>query len=154
MNDRNRGAGHGRVPGRMALTGVVLGLAVASGCGVKSVKLVPAEGVVEIGGKPAAGIVIQFLPQSADGEKRPTSFATTDAQGKFRLGTYDGKDGAAEGPHMVLLVDSLEERPAQGQALSKPPRLDSRYATVSGGVTASVVDGGGPIVVAVPAATP
>lgn len=137
-----------------ALSGIVLGLTFASGCGVKTVKLVPAEGVVEIGGKPAEGIVVQFLPQSVDGERRPTSFATTDAQGTFRLGTYDGEDGAAEGSHTVLLVDTLEERPAQGKALSKPPRLDSRYATVSGGLTASVADGGGPIVVAVPAATP
>ncbi|HBH74469.1 MAG TPA: hypothetical protein DDY43_13820 [Synechococcales bacterium UBA10510] len=126
---------------------------VSSGCS-KPVKLVPVEGVVEIGGQPAEGIVVQFLPQASDGEKRPTSFATTGAGGSFSLSTYDGKPGAVEGTHNVLLADTLEERPAQGARAVKPPRLDSRYATMSGGLTATVSDGGEPIKVQVPLATP
>jgi len=135
-----------------ALTAVILA-AVSSGC-AKPVKLVPVEGVVEIGGKPAQGIVVQFLPQASDGEKRPTSFATTSADGTFRLSTYDGKPGAVEGMHTVLLADTLEERPAQGSRAVKPPRLDSRFGTMAGGLKATVSEGGEAIKLQVPAATP
>jgi hypothetical protein len=123
------------------------------GCS-RPVKLVPVEGVVEIGGRPANGIVVQFLPQPVDGEKRPTSFATTGEDGSFQLLTNDGKPGAVEGTHNVLLADTLEERPAQGSRASRPPRLDSRYTTMAGGLTATVSEGGGPITLKVPAAVP
>ena len=132
---------------------IVFLMGVTSGC-AKPVKLVPVEGIVEIGGQPAEGIVVQFLPQASDGEKRPTSFATTGSGGTFRLSTYDGKAGAVEGTHNVLLADTLEERPAQGSRAVKPPRLDSRYATMSGGLTATVSEGGEPIRVQVPTGKP
>jgi hypothetical protein len=128
-------------------------VAVSAGC-AKPVKLVPVEGVIEIGGKPAEGIVVQFLPQASDGEKRPTSFATTGADGTFRLSTYDGKPGAVEGTHNVLLADTLEERPPQGSRAVKPPRLDSRFGTMAGGLTATVSEGGDAIKLRVPAAAP
>jgi len=130
------------------LTTLILA-AISSGC-AKPVKLVPVEGVIEIGGKPAEGIVVQFLPQASEGEKRPTSFATTGADGTFQLSTYDGKPGAVEGTHNILLADTLEERPAQGSRASKPPRLDSRFGTITGGLTATVSEGGEPIKVQVP----
>lgn len=128
-------------------------VAAVSGCS-RPAKLVPAEGVVEIGGKPANGIVVQFLPQPVEGEKRPTSFATTGEDGSFQLVTNDGKPGAVEGTHIVILADTLEERPAQGSRATRPPRLDSRYTTMAGGLTATVTEGGGPITLKVPAAAP
>lgn len=128
-------------------------VAALSGCS-RPVKLVPAEGVVEIGGKPANGIIVQFLPQPVEGERRPTSFATTGDDGSFQLMTNEGKPGAVEGTHIVILADTLEERPAQGTRATKPPRLDSRYTTMGGGLTATVTEGGGPITLKVPAAAP
>jgi hypothetical protein len=128
-------------------------VAALPGCS-RPVKLVPAEGVVEIGGKPANGIVVQFLPQPVEGEKRPTSFATTGEDGSFQLLTNDGKPGAVEGTHNVILADTLEERPAQGSRATRAPRLDSRFTTMAGGLTATVSDGGGPIKLKVPAAAP
>ena len=140
---------------RYRLLAVILPLiaTVAVGC-AKPVKLVSVEGFVEIDGKPAEGIVVQFLPQPSAGEKRPTSFATSGPDGGFRLSTYDGKVGAVEGTHNVLLADTLEERPAQGSRAVKLPRLDSRYSTITGGLTATVSEGGGPIKVQVPRAAP
>ncbi|MCI0701342.1 MAG: transthyretin-like family protein [Planctomycetia bacterium] len=120
-----------------------------SGCG-SSVKLVPAEGVLKIGGKPAANISVQFMPDVLKGGKGPTSFATTDVEGKFRLKTQDGKDGAVAGAHTVILADLDEERPPQGQVAKKLPRLDSKYTTASGGLSAEVKEGGGPILLEVP----
>ncbi|MFM7186059.1 MAG: hypothetical protein ACKO4Z_15000 [Planctomycetota bacterium] len=121
-----------------------------TGCS-RPVKLVPADGVVTIGGKPTEGVVVQFLPSGSAEEKRPSSFGTTGADGTFQLTTQDGKPGAVEGRHAVLLIDTLEDRPAQGTRVAKPPRLDPKYTTVAGGLSAEVVENGGPIKLDVPA---
>ncbi|MCS6864971.1 MAG: hypothetical protein RMJ56_12395, partial [Gemmataceae bacterium] len=91
-----------------------------SGCG-DSVKLVPAEGIVKINGQPAANIAVQFLPDVTKGHTGPTSYGTTNAEGKFQLKTYDGREGAVPGTHMVVLADLEEERPPQGQVAKKAP---------------------------------
>lgn len=132
---------------------LIAALALLTGC-TKPVKLVPASGVVLIDGKPAEGILVQFLPQTRDGRRMPTSFGTTGADGSFSLTTHDGQPGAVEGPHAVLLADTLEERPAQGQRATRPPRLDARHTTLAGGLTSTVTDGGEPIRIAVPAIGP
>ncbi len=121
-----------------------------SGCG-DSVKLVPAEGVVKINGQPAANVSVQFLPDVTKGVTGPTSYGTTNAEGKFQLKTYDGRDGAVPGAHMVVLADLDEERPPQGQVAKKAPRIPNRFTTATGGLTAEVKDGGGPIILEVPA---
>ena len=64
--------------------------------------------------------------------------------------TQDGKPGAVEGSHTVILFDTLEERPEQGMAMTRPPRLDYRYGTFMGGLKATVTEGGEPIVLEVP----
>jgi hypothetical protein len=134
-----------------AVAGAVLVCATLfmSGCGNK-VQLVPVDGVLKIGGKPAANISIQFLPDVVKGSGGPTSYATTDADGKFRLKTYDGQDGAVAGPHAIVLADLDEERPPQGVPLKKQPRLDSKYTTASGGLRAEVPAGGGSVPLEVP----
>jgi len=130
---------------------LAVALAWVAGC-AKPVRLVQATGVVTIEGKPVEGILVQFLPQTRDGRRMPTSFGTTATDGTFTLTTHDGKPGAVEGPHAVLLADTLEERPAQGQRATRPPRLDTRYTTLSGGLTATVAEGGEAIRIAIPAA--
>ena len=133
-------------------TAPLLGLVVllAAGCGGEKERVIPAEGVVKIGGKPAANIVVQFMPDTRAGGKGPSSSATTDAEGKFRLTTQDGRDGAVVGRHMVVLVDAEEERPRQGEAPKKAPRLDGKYAApMSSGLTADVAEGT-PITIDVP----
>lgn len=121
-----------------------------TGC-KKEPKLVPAEGVVRIGGRPAANIAVQFMPDEVPNEPRPTSFATTDAEGCFRLLAPGGKQGAVIGGHTVILADCDEERPAQGEAPRRPPRLHGKYTTLAGKLRAKVVEGGPPIAIDVPA---
>lgn len=146
----------GEVPAAWAGAAVLAVIAVATsiGCGSSPPKLVPAEGVILIDGEPAADISVQFLPDEIEGEKRPTSYAVTDSEGRFVLKTYEQGNGAVVGGHSVILVDTLEERPEQGQELTAPPRLDSRYSTITGGVRATVTDGGGPITVDVSSSGP
>jgi len=123
---------------------LLLGL-FALGCGGNVPKLVPVEGVVRINGKPAEGISIQFQPDIMQGSKGPTSFASSDKKGKFRLRTYDGKDGAVVGTHLVILVDEQEERPEQGKRASRPPRLAGKYAIPASTLRVEVKEGGGPV---------
>jgi hypothetical protein len=123
----------------------------ATGCGPKEAKLVPVEGVVLIGGSPAANIAVQFLPDDVPGELRPTSFATTDADGRFRLLAPGGKEGAVVGGHAVILADCDEERPTQGESMRRPPRLHGKYTTLAGKLRADVVEGGPPVMIDVPA---
>lgn len=128
--------------GRGVVMWAVAVLATAAvGCG-PTYNLTPAGGVLTIDGQPAADIQVQFLPVGNEG---PTSFAITDEQGRFTLRTTDGADGAMVGKHKVILIDLLEERPAQGQVAKKKPRLSDRYAVALNGLDAEVVEGGGPI---------
>ena len=122
-----------------------------AGCELRTAALAPAQGVLTIAGTPAADISIQFLPDEIVGWRCPTSFAVTDAAGRFRLATYEGHDGAVVGPHTVILVDTLEERPEQGQPRRAMPRLPPRLATVAGGLRAEVTAEGGTIALDVPA---
>ena len=111
-----------------------------SGCGGNKAKLVPVEGVVLVDGQPAEGIMVQFVPVTLDeAVDAPTSQAITDAEGKFVLHTMDNRPGAVVGPHKVTLIDSLEERPAQGEEASRPPRIDPSYTTE--GLDIEVVEG-------------
>lgn len=139
-------------PRALAASGVLFAALALAGCGgEKPAKLVPAEGVLKIGNKPAANVSVQFLPDVTKGAKGPTSYATTDAEGKFRLKTYEGQDGAVPGPHTVILADLDEERPPQGKPPTKQPRLDSKYTTGAGGLRADVPAEGGTVTLDVPA---
>ncbi len=121
----------------------------AAGCESKA-KVVPVEGVLKIAGKPAANVSVQLLPDHLKGNSGPTSYGTTDAEGKFRLKAQDGQDGAVAGPHVVILADLDEERPPQGVAPKRAPRLDSKYTTASGGLKTEVPASGGSVTLEVP----
>ena len=97
-------------------------------------KVVPASGVVTYQGKPLEGYVITLLPE--DG-RRP-AVGTSDAQGKFTLGTNDVADGAPPGKHKVTVTwvgpkasSEATEQPIDNPALlPKPPvALPEKYAS-------------------------
>ncbi|NBV44377.1 MAG: hypothetical protein EBR86_01750 [Planctomycetia bacterium] len=105
------------------------------------IKLVPASGTFTIGGQPAGNITVQFMPDVSQKNSGPTSYATTDAAGRFTLRTYDNREGAVPGAHLVTAVDLEEERPAQGQERSRPVRLDAKYSMAAQGIRISVEEG-------------
>ncbi len=111
------------------------------GCGKTPAELVPVSGVVTIGGKPAANIMVRFMPDVMKDNSGPSSSAITNEQGEFTLVADDQRPGAVAGNHVVTFVDMDEERPAQGEELSKPPRLDSAFTTAAGGKRVTVVAG-------------
>jgi hypothetical protein len=75
------------------------------GCGDDGrVPLYSAGGSVLVDGRPAQGVEVRLHPLGRFGDLdalRP--FATTDAQGQFRLGTYVKDDGAPEGQYRATL---------------------------------------------------
>lgn len=117
-----------------------------TGCG-SSVKIVPVEGIVKINGKPASNLQVTFMPDTLKGSQGPTSYGTTDAEGKFTLMTQDGKPGAAVGKHIVTLVDNEEDRPPQGKPAKVPAsRVDPKHLIpTTSGIHVEVKEGGGPI---------
>lgn len=101
-----------------------------AGCNrVPIAEFAAAEGVVTINGKPAANIMVQFLPVVEPGELGPTSSGISNDAGQFELMADNGEFGAVIGTCKVLFIDMDEERVPQGVA-AKPPRLSSALAIV------------------------
>ena len=106
----------------------------------KAKLVAPVTGTVTVDGRPAKGIMVQFVPDTQDPSMiAVTSQALTDDAGRFELVTTNNEPGAVPGLHRVVLADSLEERPAQGQPMKRPPRLHSKYVTE--GISVTVVEG-------------
>lgn len=122
-----------------ALTLICIFAAALAGCGAQEPVLLPAKGIVTIGGQPAGNISVQFLPDVGEDQRGvwPTSYGITAEDGTFDLWTSDNKEGAVPGRHKLILVDLDEERPEQGKERTRPVRLDGRYA-VAGTMTATV----------------
>src|SRR5262249_55314132 len=69
----------------------------------------PVEGTVTKGGKPLAGVIVDFYPDPGDRGPRSTS-APTDEAGHYRLhSSWGGDDGAVVGPHRVCIVENRNE---------------------------------------------
>lgn len=115
---------------------------IIGGCSQPTPTLVPAKGTINIGGKPAGNISLQFLPDVKENAAGvwPSSMAVSKEDGTFELATVDNQPGATPGPHKVVLSDLEEERPAQGAERTKPVRLNSSYA-IAGKLTVTVEEG-------------
>ena len=99
-----------------------------AGCGGEPpLKMAEVEGVVTINGKPAADILVQFLPNVGPKDRAVSATGTTNAEGKFQLVASDGKPGALVGPNKVVLADLNEERPPQGKPVTRKPRLPPHF---------------------------
>lgn len=79
----------------------------ASGCGEDGPKipLFPATGRVVFGDAPADGVEVRFFDAAnVTDPDAPHPFATTDAEGRFELGTFEAGDGAPAGRYKVMLL--------------------------------------------------
>lgn len=78
-----------------------------SGCGGPDrLPLIPVSGTVTMDGKPLEKISVTFHPETGR-----SASGVTDAEGKFRLTTYDTNDGAVIGKHKVSLSQMLDDIP-------------------------------------------
>ena len=104
-----------------------------SGCGEKPIEFGEVSGVVRVGGKTHAGLVVRFLPEPEKGKKELPINATgrTDAQGKYTLLHVKDREeapGAPVGWHRVLIEDASRGPTPQGQA-PPPPLISPAYAS-------------------------
>ncbi|MGH7168896.1 MAG: hypothetical protein ACRELG_01275 [Gemmataceae bacterium] len=90
---------------RAKISVLLLGILPAlAGCSSKPV-FVPVEGKVLQGGKPLAGVIVEFHPETDALGPRSTSGPTNEA-GHYRLRGLHGEDGAVVGVHHVCLFDT------------------------------------------------
>jgi hypothetical protein len=103
-----------------------------SGCGEKPIEFGDVSGVVRVGGKTHAGLVVRFLPEPEKGKELPiNSTGRTDSQGKYTLThVMDGVEapGAPIGWHRVIIEDASHGPTPQGQT-PPPPLISSMYAS-------------------------
>lgn len=93
----------------------------------------PVTGKVLDGSKPLANALVVFHPAGGDGTLKP--HGTTDADGNFKLTTYDGNDGAPAGDYKVTIELWLALRPDE----SATNRLPAKFAKPdTSGFTATV----------------
>ena len=82
----------------LSLLAVFLGSFVGCSTGPSNPTTFPVTGTVTQAGKPVEGAQIILVPKDKSGE---SATATTDALGKFAMGTYEAKDGARSGSYAV-----------------------------------------------------
>ncbi len=130
---------------------VTLTILTLCGCSEESAKaVVPAAGTLTIDGVGAANIMVRFVPEGVEIEGNLSSSGVTDEQGNFRLVASDGRDGAIPGAGHVLLVDLDEERPAQGEELTKEPRLHATFGILSASSLSAEVAADKPLLIQIP----
>lgn len=105
----------------LLLVGLVVGCGSATPTqGQKPVHKV--KGQVFVGGKPAAGAFVLFIPVAEPADsKDPRPRATVKEDGSFALSTYGDEDGAPAGEYAVTVTWSLDGRDDEDQ-------LKGRYA--------------------------
>lgn len=89
----------------------------------------PVEGQVTRDGKPVPNVQVIFYPDRPQGGPRSTGFTAED--GRYRLQTDVGGDGAVIGPHRVCLVPVPPEPKPGGKAPPPPKPPQARPAAAS-----------------------
>jgi len=109
--------------------GFVIAICLLAGCGGEAgPKIFPVTGQVTLDGKPLVKAMVQFRP--VDGR---SSYAETDAEGRFTLSYSARQPGALPGSHQVLITTASEtETPASEQqetpqTVFTPEKLPKRY---------------------------
>ena len=102
----------------------VVGLTVLSliGCGGETVKRPPlgkVHGIVTYKGKPISGAVVSFIKDKAP----RVATGTTDANGNYKLTTFDTNDGAFVGTHKVTVTKPVVNQLGKDTASLTPEDL-------------------------------
>jgi hypothetical protein len=98
-----------RLPTAAFYVGAVAVLSLA-GCGGPKYIFTEVEGKVTAGGKPLAGVIVTFYPDSEDRDQLPYARGTTDETGTYRLAGANGEPGALVGKNRVVVNWPLPER--------------------------------------------
>ena len=104
-------------------------LTMISGCGEPSNRLpvYPVQGVVQWNGKPLGNAMVTLHPVDKSDSRATTARATTDANGKFVVSTYDAHDGAPEGEYKVT-VERYQLKGSGSNLEPGPNMLPAKYS--------------------------
>lgn len=112
--------------GRQSCFGAMIVWALsACGCGDSRLTCYPASGQVLVRGQPAEGALVVLHPVASEPANGPRPTATTDADGRFRLTTYEAADGAPPGNYRVTVRWPPKKK---GPGDDGPDRLGNRYS--------------------------
>lgn len=111
---------------------IILVVSLATGCSEKEHPYGEVEGVVTMDGKPLTNVEIVFLPDPEKGNKGRRSSAVPDKDGRYRIASDLGQNGAPVGIHRVLVNDLL--KPKKGELPRPVVKLADDEKGGAGGV--------------------
>ena len=115
-----------------------------TGPNIEKVPTYPISGQVTVDGSPVGNILVkcQTVGESKSGAVTPTVSATTDAEGRFEIGTYTTGDGAPEGEYVLTFV--WQERELLSGRFGGEDKLKGRYSDPKKSEIKVVVEKGKP----------
>ena len=132
---------------------ILAALPAAAGCGGGSGPT-PVRGFVKLDGKPVANAAVVFIAQTPNGRD---AYASTNANGEFRLTTTNPDDGALPGKYKVVIqpagegggatpFDDPAKPPAASPKAASGPRIPTKYTVVGQTPLTQDVPPSGPVV--------
>jgi hypothetical protein len=123
-------------PLRIAAIAPVIALLFLGGCfggdsgGPGRQNVYKVTGKITMNGAPVANAIVTFSPR----DKQPVAVGRTNDNGEYTLTTYDGGDGAAAGPYVVMVVkESAVAAPAEMAHGVDAPGGPPAHAAAGGG---------------------
>jgi hypothetical protein len=141
-----------RASTRKAAWAGALALLAGAGCSEPKYEFAEVEGQVTLGNKPLAGVIVTFYPDDTGPKQLPYARGTTDASGRYKLSTPDGKAGALVGKNRVVVNWPLPERGDEKAPRARPPGPPIPIPYTQAGQTPLVVEvkTGGPQTIDLP----
>ena len=110
-------SGRGRLAKLAYVTSGIVAVICCVGCRSDRAATYPVSGTVRFeDGQPVPAGVIEFRPEGGGVSAR----AKLDREGKYRLGTFEVNDGAAEGAYRVVIVQHFNVPPAAAASRLPP----------------------------------
>jgi len=115
----------------MALFVAAALLGAAAGCGSTPPRIVEAEGVLTLDGRPLPFATVEFIPELKGFGAEYNSTAVTDENGRFELVcAYKSQPGAAVATHRVVVTDTTP-RDVRGMDAESQARAAKYQASLS-----------------------
>jgi len=110
---------------RMQLALGILSISVLAGCGSDRVPTYPVSGKVVF----EDGSPVKYGTIEAESQYGTTAVGTIQEDGSFVLGTYESDDGAAEGPHNVIVMQLISADMIQKHQKDHGAPIDPVFAS-------------------------
>ena len=127
------------LPGAMLLSLAAL----LVGCDDGKIRCYPVSGQVLVDGKPTVGAMVMFVPiGGAENFQRERPYGMTNAQGEYKLTTFNKHDGAPAGEYKVMIRTMRPKSKEEAERRANSPIVAKAYRNPNtSGITASVDTG-------------